>query len=79
MKHIGIYSTPVCVYCKKAKDLFQKNNIQYEEYDVLKDEKKRDEMITRTGQMGVPVIDIDGHLMVGFDERKIKELLGIKG
>ena len=79
MKHVGIYTTPVCVYCKKAKDLFQKNGIQYEEYDVIKDVKRREDMITKTGQMGVPVIEIDGQFVVGFDERKLKELLGIKG
>lgn len=79
MKHnVAIYTTPVCVYCKKAKDLFQKNSIQYQEYDVLKDEKRRDEMINRTGQLGVPVIEVDGQLMVGFDERRLKELLEIK-
>ncbi|MEK7576340.1 MAG: glutaredoxin domain-containing protein, partial [Patescibacteria group bacterium] len=64
MKHVGIYTTPVCVYCKKAKDLFQKNGIQYEEYDVIKDVKRREDMITKTGQMGVPVIEIDGQFVV---------------
>lgn len=76
-KRVAIYTTPVCVYCKKAKDLFAKNNIQYEEYDVIKDIKHREEMINRTGQMGVPVIDVDGKIMVGYDERELKELLSI--
>ena len=79
MKQVGIYTTPVCVYCKKAKDLFIKNNIKFEEYDVLKDIKRREMMINKTGQMGVPVIEIDGQFVVGFDERKLKQLLDIKG
>ena len=79
MKQVGIYTTPVCVYCKKAKDLFAKNNIKFEEYDVLKDVKRREMMIDKTGQMGVPVIEIDWQFVVGFDERKLKQLLDIKG
>ncbi len=77
MKKVSIYTTPVCVYCKAAKEFFKKNNISYEEYNVVTDAKRRDEMIQRSGQMGVPVIDIDGQLIVGFNERKMKELLGV--
>ena len=73
--NVSIYTTPTCVYCKKAKDFFQKNKIAYNEYNVMTDEKRRDEMITRSGQMGVPVIDVDGKLIVGFDERRLGELL----
>jgi len=58
--------------------MFQKHNIPYSEYNVMTDVKKRDEMIMRTGQMGVPVIEVDGTLIVGFDERRLRELLGIK-
>jgi len=78
MKNIGIYTTPSCVYCRKVKDMFQKHNISYSEYNVMTDAKKRDEMIMRTGQMGVPVIEVDGTFVVGFDERRLRELLGIK-
>jgi glutaredoxin-like YruB-family protein len=78
MKKVAIYTTPVCVYCKKAKDFFKKNNVQYEEYNVMSDIARREEMITRSGQMGVPVIDIGGALIVGYDERRLKELLDIK-
>ena len=77
-KKVGIFTTPICVYCKKAKEFFLKNKIAFEEYNVIVDEKRRDEMISRSGQMGVPVIDIDGKLVVGFDERRLRELLGIK-
>jgi len=58
--------------------MFQKHNISYSEYNVMTDAKKRDEMIMRTGQMGVPVIEVDGTFVVGFDERRLRELLGIK-
>jgi len=61
-----------------AKDFFAKNNIPYEEYNVVTDVARRDEMIQRSGQMGVPVIDVDGTIVVGFNEIKMRELLGIK-
>ena len=76
-KKVTIYSTPWCVYCKMAKKFFDDHNIKYEAYDVATDVKSRDEMIQKTGQMGVPVIDIDGKIVIGFDQPKLKELLGI--
>lgn len=75
---VKIYSTSTCVYCKMAKEFFQKNNIQFEDYNVSEDAAKREEMISKSQQMGVPVIDIDGQIIVGFDQRKIEELLKIK-
>ncbi len=77
MKKISIYSTPWCVYCKMVKKYFDEHKITYEEHDVAKDTKSRDEMVQKTGQMGVPVIDIDGQIVIGFDQRRIKELLGV--
>ena len=77
MKEITIYSTPSCVYCNMAKSFFKTNNITYSEYDVAADFIKRKEMIDKTGQMGVPVIDIGGEIIVGFNEEKIKSVLGI--
>ena len=77
MKKVEIYSTPTCGYCKMAKEFFQKNNVEYSEYDVASDEEKRNEMIEKSGQMGVPVIVIDDEMTVGFDESKIKEMLGL--
>ena len=61
-----------------AKEYFKSKGIQYEEHDVMQDIKSRDEMITKTGQLGVPVIDIDGKFIIGFDRAKINEYLGIK-
>lgn len=77
MSHVTIYSTPTCHFCHAAKEFFTKNNIAYTEYDVASDMEKRTEMIELTGQMGVPVIKIDDETIVGFDEDKIKSLLGV--
>jgi len=60
-----------------AKEFFQTNNVEYGEFDVSTDEAKRNEMVEKSGQMGVPVIDIEGEIIVGFDEPKIKETLGL--
>lgn len=77
MQKVKIYTTPTCVYCKMAKEFFKKNNVEYEELDVAKDVSARGEMVQKSGQMGVPVIDIGGKIIIGFDEPKIKEALGI--
>lgn len=77
-KEVKIYSTPTCVYCNMAKDFFAENGIKYENYDVAKDLEKRKEMVDKTGQMGVPVIVIGDETMVGFDEERLSELLGVK-
>lgn len=77
MKKVSIYTTPTCVYCKHAKKYFNDNNIAYEEHDVAADITRRQEMIEKTGQMGVPVIMVDDNIIVGFNQAKLKELLGI--
>ncbi len=76
-KTVTIYSTPVCHYCHMAKDFFAENGIAFTEHDVASDLEKRKEMVDMTGQMGVPVIRIDDDVVVGFDEGKVKELLGL--
>lgn len=78
MPKIIIYTTPTCVYCKATKAFFKENNVAYEERDVSLDAKTRDEMIAKSNQMGVPVTDIDGQIVVGFDKERLKELIGIK-
>jgi glutaredoxin-like YruB-family protein len=75
---IKVYSTPICVYCKTLKEYLKKNNIEFEEIDVSKDEKQMEKMIKDSGQMGVPVVDIDGEIIIGFDKKKIDGLLKIK-
>lgn len=77
MKNVVVYTTPTCQYCKMAKDFFQANNVTYSEHDVAADEALRNEMVEKSGQMGVPVIDIEGEIIVGFDEPRIKEVLGL--
>ena len=76
-KNVIIYSTPVCHFCHLAKDYFTENNIAFTEHDVASDMGKRAEMVDLSGQMGVPVIRIGDDLVVGFDEAKVKELLGV--
>lgn len=77
MKKVTIYSTPSCMYCTMAKDFFKQNNIAYTEYDLSVDADKREEVIRKTGQMAVPVIEIDGEIVIGFDKAGISKLLGI--
>ena len=75
MKNVNIYSTPTCHFCHMAKDYFNENNIEYTEFDVAADAEKRSEMMEKTGQMGVPVIEIGSEVVIGFNEAKIKDLL----
>ncbi len=77
MKTVTVYSTPTCVYCNIAKNFFKENNVAYTEHNVATDLDKRKEMIEKTGQMGVPVIDIGGEAIIGFDEAKVRASLGI--
>ena len=77
MKTVSIYTTETCGYCKVAKEIFQKNNVTYQEFDVGKDLIKRQEMIDKSGQMGVPVITVDNDLIVGFNKSKLQELLAL--
>lgn len=76
-KTVTIYSTPVCHFCHAAKDFFKANDVAYTEHDVAADAEKRQEMIEMTGQMGVPVIRIEDDVIIGYDEGKLKELLGL--
>lgn len=75
-KLISIYTTPTCPYCKLAKAMFKEKGIAYTEYDVGSDSAKADEMIKLSEQMGVPVIVVDGKVIVGFDKPAIEKALG---
>ena len=77
MPKVTIYTTPTCGYCKVAKSFFQENSVEYEEKDVAVDQAAREEMVTKSNQMGVPVIDIDGNIVIGFDQAKLSQLLGV--
>ena len=76
--NVIVYSTPTCPYCIMAKDFLKKNNIKFTDCNVAVDKEKAQEMVKKSGQMGVPVIDIDGKIIIGFDKEKLKELLKIK-
>lgn len=78
MPKITIYTTPTCVYCKMTKAFFKEHNVSYEEKNLAEDKAAQKEMIEKSGQMGVPVIDIDGKIIVGFDQAELSKILGIK-
>ncbi len=75
---IKVYSTSTCPYCHRAKDFLKNNNIQFEDIDVGADPEAGKNMIEKSGQMGVPVLDIDGQIIVGFDKEAIQKALGIR-
>ncbi len=77
-KSVIIYSTPTCTYCKQAKLFFKEHKIKFKEVDVSSDQKAAREMITKSGQMSVPVIEIGKDIILGFNKDKIKQALGIK-
>ena len=77
MAKVKIYSTPTCPYCKMAKQFLTENNVEFEDVDVSASQTAAQEMISKSGQMGVPVLDIDGQIIVGFDKGKIKKILGL--
>lgn len=74
---VRVFSTPACPYCFTLKEFLKDNKIEFEDVDVASDDKAREEMIEKSGQMGVPVIDINGEFIVGFEKEKISKLLGI--
>lgn len=75
---VRVYSTPTCPFCTMAKEFLKEHKIEFEDVDVLADQEEAKKMIEKTGQMGVPVIDVDGKAVIGFDKDKLKELLKIK-
>lgn len=77
MKNVTIYSTPSCHFCHIAKDYFNENKVAFTEFNVATDLEKRKEMIAKTNQMGVPVIEIDGEITIGFDKGRIAKQLGL--
>jgi len=77
MTTIKIYSTPTCPWCKRAKAYLTEKGIVFESVDVSSDAKAQKEMIDKSGQMGVPVLDIDGKIVIGFDKGKIDEILNL--
>jgi len=76
-KEVKVYSTPYCPWCKKTKKFLEDNGITYQDFDVAGDKTAREEMVSKTGQMAVPVIEIDSDIVVGFDEGWLKQKLGL--
>jgi len=75
-KHVTIYSTPTCPYCRQAKDYLTGKGVTFTDLDVATDLEARNAMVKRSGQLGVPVIEVDGQVVVGFNRGRLDELLG---
>jgi glutaredoxin-like YruB-family protein len=76
--NVTIYTTSSCIYCKMAKEFFAKHNVAYKEFNVAEDEKAREEMVAKSHQLGVPVIDVGGEIFVGFDRAGLAKALKIQ-
>ncbi|NQV89368.1 MAG: glutaredoxin family protein [Parcubacteria group bacterium] len=76
--NITVYSTPTCPFCKQTKAFLEENKVEFTDIDVSSDQEEAQKMIKLSGQMGVPVTDIDGEIVIGFDRDKISGLLGLK-
>ena len=74
-KSVKIYTTPTCPYCQMAKKFMKEKGVEYQELDVSSDTTARQEMMDVSGQMGVPVIVIDGQVIIGFNQQRLGELL----
>jgi len=77
MKKVIVYSTPTCPYCAMAKEYLKENNVEFEDVNVAADQTRAEEMVKKSGQMGVPVLDVEGEIIVGFDKGRLASLLGL--
>ncbi len=75
---VRLYTSPICPYCYTLKEFLKENKIEFEEIDVSQDEKIKEDLIKKTGKMEMPIIEINGEIVVGFDKEKIVKLLNIK-
>lgn len=75
---VKVYSTQMCPWCVRLKEFLKENKISFKDVDVSEDQKAAGEMVRKSRQMGVPVTDIDGKIIVGFNEAELKKLLKIK-
>ncbi len=83
MKKVKVYTTPTCMYCKMVKNFFDDKGVEYSEIDLSVDVAAREEVVKKTNQMGVPVIEIaeegnNPEYVIGFDQATLSSLLGIK-
>ncbi len=72
---VKVYSTPTCPWCTIAKRYLTSKNVSFDDLDVSKDRNAAAEMVQKSGQRGVPVLDIDGNIIVGFDQKTIDSLI----
>lgn len=75
--NITIYSTPTCYYCRKAKEFFKENNVEFTEVNVVQDQKTLDDFVKLTGKRSVPVFEINGELILGYDEDVLRQKIGL--
>ena len=75
MPKVKVYSTPTCPWCHKVKEFLEENKIAFEDINVAEDQKEAQDMFQKSGQMGVPVTDVEGEIIVGFDKNKLKKAL----
>ncbi len=78
LPRIIVFSTPSCTYCNAVKSYFRQKGIRFKDVDISRDTAAARDMMRRSGQMGVPVVDIGGKIVIGFDRPKIDKYLGIK-
>ncbi|MBI4440456.1 glutathione S-transferase N-terminal domain-containing protein [Candidatus Woesearchaeota archaeon] len=78
MAKVKVYTTPTCPWCVRAKEFLNRHKVKYAEVDVASDDKARDEMVEKSGQMGVPVIEVDGKIVVGFDREALTKILKLQ-
>jgi glutaredoxin 3 len=72
---ISVYSTPSCPYCTMVKNWLKTRKVPFQEFDVSRDQRKAEEMVRKSGQMGVPVVDVNGRILVGFQPAEIEKAL----
>jgi glutaredoxin 3 len=72
-----VYTAPWCPWCRRVKEFLSANNVKFEERDIEAKNEWAEEAVAKSGQTGIPILDIDGHVVIGFDEPAIRELLGL--
>ncbi|MDA3950035.1 MAG: glutaredoxin domain-containing protein [Spirochaeta sp.] len=72
---VTVYTTPTCSFCNKVKKYLKQNRVTFKEHNIARDKRKAEEMVKKSGQMGVPVLDVHGKIIVGFDVNKIEQAL----
>ena len=75
VKNVTVYSTPTCPYCTQVKEYLKSKSIAFNEHNVAADLEARNAMVQKSGQLGVPVVEVDGQVVVGFNRKRLEELL----